>query len=239
LAAALAASLNDGCADAVVARCLDAALVNAACAQGVRQVVALGHGADTRAFRLAWPTGVCLFELGPHDALAHAELAFHSAAIRPAKGLLLRRVPADVSGAAAAGGGWAARLLAAGYIPDRPTAWALQGLHLLPHGALSALLQELGGVAAIGSAVTGELRLPEAAAGVLLAECGFQLEAYAPLRDVAAGLGRAVAAAGGDGRCVFSATKTRLTGVQHERLHDELARAEMEGGEEGFPDAPG
>jgi methyltransferase (TIGR00027 family) len=235
-AQALVARLGAACADVVVARCLDAALLNAACGEGVRQAVVVGHGADTRAFRLLWPSGVCVFELGPHDALAHAELAFHGAAIRPAKGLLLRRVAADVSGADAAGGGWAARLLAAGFLPDRPAAWALQGLHLLQRGALEALLQELGGVAAMGSDVTGEVGLPEAAVRAIAADCGFRLDAYAPLHEVAAGLGREVPPEAT--RALFSATKTRLTGVQHERLQMELQRAEYDEGEEGFADAP-
>ena len=60
----------------------------------------------------------------------------------------------------------------------------------------------------------------------------------APLREVAEGLGRPLPAANGGERAVFSATKTRLTGVQHERLQEELERAEVEGGEEGFADAP-
>ena len=101
------------------------------------------------------------------------------------------------------------------------------------------LSSELGGVAAMGSAVTGEVRLSDAAAlGTLLAQCGFQLDAAAPLREVAEGLGRPLPAANGGERAVFSATKTRLTGVQHERLQEELERAEVEGGEEGFADAP-
>ena len=236
---ALAPRASADCADVVVARCLDAALLNAACADGVRQVVVVGHGADTRALRLLWPTGTCVFELGPHDALAHAELVFHRLAVRPAKGVLQRRVPADVSGAAAAGDGWAERLLAAAFLPDRPTAWGLQGLHLLQPGAREALLQELGSVAAMGSSVTGEAPASaEAQLRNLLAACGFQLDAMAPLSEVAASLGRLLPDAGDESRAIFSATKTRLTGVQRERLQAEMERAELEGGEEGFNDAP-
>ena len=238
-AQSLSQLLEPTCSSVVVARCLDAALLNAANADGTRQLAVVGHGADTRAFRLSWPVGVRLFELGPHDALAHAELAFHGQGIRPNKSMLLRRVPADVSGKAALGNGWASRLLAAGFMPDEATAWALQGVHLLQPCAVEALLVELGSVAAIGSVATGEAALPEMQLRTLLAQCGFQLEACEPLPDVAAALGRELPSTGSDGeRVLFSARKTRLTGVQHERLQAELQRAEDESGEEGFGDAP-
>ena len=204
----------------------------------------VGHGADTRAFRLLWPAGVRLFELGPHDALAHAELTFHSQGIRPEKSILLRRVAADVSGTAASGGGWESRLLAAGFKPDEATAWAVQGTHLLHPRAVETLFSELGSVAAIGSVVTGECALPEPQLRTLLAQCGFQFEACESVLDVAAGLGRELLSGGtGDNartnaHLLFSARKTRLTGVQHNRMQTELQRAEDESGEEGFPDAP-
>jgi len=238
-AQSLSTLLEPSCSCVVVARCLDAALLNAACADGVRQVVVVGHGADTRAFRLAWPAGMRVFELGPHDALAHAELTFHGHAIRPDKSILLRRVSADVSGSACFGNGWAVRLCTAGFMADQATAWALQGLHLLQPCAVEALFQELGSVAAIGSVATGEIALPEVQLRILLAQCGFQLDACERLSDVAASLGRELPSPDSEGaRTLFSAHKTRLTGVQHERLQAEMRRAEGEDGEEGFGDAP-
>jgi len=240
----LAEALEPSCSSVVVARCFDAALLNAASLDGIRQLAVVGHGADTRAFRLLWPAGVRLFELGPHDALAHAELTFHSQGIRPEKSILLRRVAADVSGTAASGGGWESRLLAAGFKPDEATAWAVQGTHLLHPRAVETLFSELGSVAAIGSVVTGECALPEPQLRTLLAQCGFQFEACESVLDVAAGLGRELLSGGtGDNartnaHLLFSARKTRLTGVQHNRMQTELQRAEDESGEEGFPDAP-
>ena len=239
-AQALADGLEPSCLSVVVARCLDAALLNAASVDEVRQLAVVGHGADTRVFRLLWPAGVRLFELGPHDALAHAELTFHGQGIRPEKSILLRRVAADVSGSAASGGGWDSRLLAAGFKPDEATAWAVQGAHLLQPHAVEALFSELGGVAAIGSVVTGECALPEPQLRTLLAQCGFQFEACESVLDVAAGLGRQLSSAGSEdgAHLLFSARKTRLTGVQHDRMQAELQRAEDESGEEGFADAP-
>jgi len=45
----------------------------AACADGFRQVVLLGAGLDTRAFRLDWPAGVRLFELDLPELCAFKE----------------------------------------------------------------------------------------------------------------------------------------------------------------------
>ncbi len=225
--------------EAVVARAFDAALLNAVQAEDVRQGVVLGHGGDTRAYRLPWPTGVRVFELAPFDAVAHAELAFARVGVRAAKGVLLRRIAADVSTTHAAGTGWTQPLLSAGFMADRTSTWALQGLHLLQPGALTALLLEVGDVAAVGSTLTGEVRLHDAerSLGALLASAGFQLEAWAPVQEVAAGLGRAVGACEPP-RALFSATKTRVTGRQHDEMRAELQRAEGEAGEEGFADDP-
>jgi methyltransferase (TIGR00027 family) len=49
-------------------------LLASACREGRRQVVLLGAGLDVRAFRLAWPPGVRLFELDTADILDHKDL---------------------------------------------------------------------------------------------------------------------------------------------------------------------
>ena len=230
-ATALAERCGDCAAEVVAARCLDTALMEAVApvdgSPGLRQVVALGYGADTRPLRLPWPQGVCFYELGPHAALAHAELSLLASAAQAPR---LRRVAAD----AAPGVAWAPQLLAAGYMPDRPGAWALQGLHRLGSEEVAATLQEVGSLAALGSSVTGEAALPEAPLSALLAAAGFRLDAWAPLGEVAASLGRQVEA---PGRVVFAATKARFTGVQEERLREQLHFHESETSEEGFEEA--
>jgi len=58
------ALLPDGAADflAIRTRFFDDE-AQAACAAGIRQLVLLGAGLDSRAFRLDWPPGVRLFEV--------------------------------------------------------------------------------------------------------------------------------------------------------------------------------
>jgi methyltransferase (TIGR00027 family) len=209
-------------------------LLNAVREPELRQVVVLGWGGDTRAYRLPWPPSVRLFELAPFDAVAHAELAFARAGVRAAKGLLLRRVAAEDSL------GWTERLLAAGFMPDRTSAWALQGLHTLSREALLEVMLEVGEAAAVGSSLVGEVLLQDAETGLgaMLAGAGIQLQSWAPLQEVGASLGRTLVPEE-QPRALFSAAKTRVTGRQFEAMREELQRAEGDDiGEDGFADAP-
>jgi methyltransferase (TIGR00027 family) len=93
-----------------------------ACAAGVRQVVLLAAGLDSRAFRLGWPAGVRLFELDLPEVFGFkdAVLAEHGAV--PA----CARVPVPVD----LREDWAQPLGAAGFDPQKPTAWVAEGLML-------------------------------------------------------------------------------------------------------------
>jgi len=93
-----------------------------ACAAGVRQVVVLAAGLDSRAFRLTWPAGLRFFELDLPEVFEFKEsvLAAHGAAA----GCTRTAVPADLRG------DWPEPLRAAGFDPARPTAWLVEGLML-------------------------------------------------------------------------------------------------------------
>ncbi|GAA1641516.1 SAM-dependent methyltransferase [Saccharothrix algeriensis] len=104
----------------------------AAAMAGVRQVVVLGAGLDTRAYRLAWPAGVRLFEVDTADVLDFK------------RDVLRRRGAATQCGHAAVAadlrGDWAIPLLAAGMRPAEPTAWLLEGLLIYLSAAEAAHL---------------------------------------------------------------------------------------------------
>lgn len=89
-----------------------------ALAQGVRQVVLLAAGLDTRAYRLGWPAGARVFELDLPDLLAFKRAALADA--RPGCGHVT--IPVDLRE------DWPAALAAAGYRDDVPTAWVVEGL---------------------------------------------------------------------------------------------------------------
>ena len=143
--------------------------LRAAVDAGIRQVVVLGAGLDTRAFRLDWPQGVDWFELDLPDVLAfkHLVLDEQHASAR------CRRV----SIAADVGGEWASVLALAGLDADAPTAWLAEGLlvyldaataeHVLSvatslSAAGSRIAVERGDVAGHVSALGGDERPDEA-----------------------------------------------------------------------------
>jgi methyltransferase (TIGR00027 family) len=95
-------------------------LITDACAGGCRQVVLLGAGFDTRAFRLPWPPGVRCFELDTRDVLDVKEQILTAQHAVP--GCERITVAGDLRG------DWPAALRAAGLRPDEPTAWVAEGL---------------------------------------------------------------------------------------------------------------
>ena len=91
-----------------------------AAAAGCRQVVLVGAGLDTRAFRFDWPAGLRWFELDLPDVLAFKQRVLDGAAAT-AK-CERTALAADLSG------DWAADLRAAGFDPSGATAWLAEGL---------------------------------------------------------------------------------------------------------------
>jgi methyltransferase (TIGR00027 family) len=119
-------------------------LILAACADGTRQVVLLGAGFDTRAFRLAWPPGVRCFELDTPDVLDSKEQVL--TAQHAAPGCARVTVPGDLRD------DWPAALRSAGLRPDQPTVWVAEGLlvYLSPDD-VDQLLDRVTSLSAPGS----------------------------------------------------------------------------------------
>jgi methyltransferase (TIGR00027 family) len=90
----------------------------AAGASGIRQVVLLAAGLDTRAFRLAWPADVTLFEADLPDVLAFKHSVLADARPRCARTAVAVDLRND----------WATDLTSAGFDPGLPTAWLVEGL---------------------------------------------------------------------------------------------------------------
>ncbi|HLG71890.1 MAG TPA: SAM-dependent methyltransferase [Chloroflexota bacterium] len=96
-------------------------VVTSALMAGCRQVALVAAGLDTRAFRLDWPAGVRLFELDMADVFEFKErvLQEHDAEARCERHI----VAADLRDA-----GWPDALRAAGFTPDQPAVWLVEGL---------------------------------------------------------------------------------------------------------------
>ena len=111
---------------------------------GCRQVVLLGAGMDSRAYRLDWPPGVRLFELDTAEPLGFKESVLRNErAVARCERLT---VPVDLRD------DWPAALAAAGHDPALPTAWIAEGLLIyLPQDDVQRLLERVGGLSAPGS----------------------------------------------------------------------------------------
>jgi methyltransferase (TIGR00027 family) len=111
---------------------------------GIRQVVLLAAGLDTRAYRLPWAAGTNVFELDLPAVLAGKEGALEAAGATPACDR--RAVGADLAG------DWAAALLPAGMDRVSPTAWLVEGvLFYLSREAIDRVLDDVTSLSAPGS----------------------------------------------------------------------------------------
>jgi methyltransferase (TIGR00027 family) len=115
-----------------------------ACQAGCRQVVLLAAGLDARAFRLAWPPEVELFEVDLPEVLAFKG---HVLAAMSATAFCRRvTVPADLRG------DWPRALVTAGFRSEVPTAWLLEGILMyLNEDERDRLLDRVTALSAPGS----------------------------------------------------------------------------------------
>ncbi len=102
----------------------------------VRQIVLVGAGMDTRAFRLAWPAGTTIYELDQAAVLESKERVLEAAGVRP--GCRRSVIHADLTQP------WTRPLLEAGYAPTERSGWLLEGfLFYLPSETVPALLGQV------------------------------------------------------------------------------------------------
>lgn len=116
---------------------------------GVRQIVILASGLDSRAYRLPWPDGTVVFEIDQPKVLEYkaAALAEHGAEPTAQRHEVAVDLRQD----------WPAALKAAGFDPARPTAWLAEGLLMyLPAEAQDRLFEQITELSAPGSRVSAE-----------------------------------------------------------------------------------
>lgn len=118
---------------------------------GARQVVLLGAGLDTRAFRLAWPQHTTVYELDQPDVLSfkRAVLADLGATPRVAH----RSIGVDLRD------DWAMPLVADGFDATAPSTWLAEGVLLyLPSAAERRMIDTVDRLAVPGSAMAYEVK---------------------------------------------------------------------------------
>lgn len=112
---------------------------------GIRQVVLMAAGMDSRAFRLAWPGGTALWELDQGALLDEKERILAAAGAVP-------RCDRRPIGVDLERDDWPGRLRAAGFQPAIPSAWLAEGFFAyLERAAVARVLADMASLAAPGS----------------------------------------------------------------------------------------
>jgi methyltransferase (TIGR00027 family) len=117
-----------------------------AAAAGVRQAVILAAGLDTRAYRLAWPSGTVVFEIDQPQVIEFKTRTLADLGASPA--VKRKTVAVDLRD------DWVGALRDNGFDSDRPTAWIAEGLlGYLPPDAQDRLFDNITALSSAGSRI--------------------------------------------------------------------------------------
>jgi len=120
-----------------------------ATAAGIRQVVILASGLDSRVYRLDWPSGTTVYEIDQPKVLEYKASTLSEHGVRPSAER--REVPMDLRF------DWPKALREAGFDASKPTAWLAEGLLMyLPADAQDRLFEQITELSAPGSRVAAE-----------------------------------------------------------------------------------
>lgn len=121
---------------------------------GIRQVVNLGSGLDTRSYRLFWPPGTRVFEIDQPHVIEFKTVTLADHGVEPTTDLCA--VPIDLRQ------DWPTALRRVGFDPNRATAWIAEGLlPFLSPDTQDRLLDNITGLSVAGSQLATERWRPE------------------------------------------------------------------------------
>jgi methyltransferase (TIGR00027 family) len=116
---------------------------------GIRQVVILASGLDSRAYRLQWPVGTTVYEIDQPKVLEYKTATLAAQGVSPTA--VRRAVPMDLRF------DWPNALREAGFDASAPTAWLAEGLLMyLPANAQDRLFEQITELSAPGSHIAAE-----------------------------------------------------------------------------------
>lgn len=120
-----------------------------AAAAGIRQIVILASGLDSRAYRIEWPHGTTVFEIDQPKVLEYKAATLAANDVRPRA--TLHQVPVDLRN------DWPAALRDNGFDAGASTAWLAEGLLMyLPADAQDLLFDRVTAISAAGSRIAAE-----------------------------------------------------------------------------------
>ncbi|KAM6558360.1 hypothetical protein CsatA_027599 [Cannabis sativa] len=206
-------------------------------ADGLKQVVLLTDGMDTRPYRLRWPTLTRIFDISPDRIFKEATEKLQGNGAKLPKGCLLRHIPLESSNIQQT-------LCADGFNGNRSSIWAIQGLPVMTLSSFEEILITVSGLATKGCLFLGvlpaqvvetnigdESSIRERMEKVFLSN-GFRVEMIKH-EDVARSFGKLVAS-GNYKTVLFVAEQLRFSDDQMETWRSEFQRLDEEGDEEGF-----
>ncbi|MGW0790411.1 class I SAM-dependent methyltransferase [Streptomyces sp. NPDC002911] len=133
-------------------RVLDDFLIQSVRTAAARQVVLLGAGLDSRAYRLDWPPGCVIFEIDREGVLAFKHKVLSGTSATPKA----TRIPIPIDLRA----DWVAALTDAGFDAAAPSVWLAEGLlFYLPAAAETYLIDTVDRLSTGGSALAFEVKL--------------------------------------------------------------------------------
>jgi methyltransferase (TIGR00027 family) len=117
---------------------------------GIRQVVNVGAGLDTRGYRLTWPAHCTLYEVDRPEVLWFKASTLTAVGVAPV--VRVRTVGIDLRE------DWPTALQANGFDAAQPTAWLAEGLLIgyLPAAAQDRLLDDITDLSATGSRLVAD-----------------------------------------------------------------------------------
>ncbi|RDY08807.1 hypothetical protein CR513_06927, partial [Mucuna pruriens] len=204
---------------------------------GLKQLVLLTDGMDTRPYRLNWPTSTIIFDISPASVFKIAAEKLKGFGAKMPKGCIFYHIPLESSDIEQA-------MQFKGYNGNRPSIWALQGFPMMTVANFEEVLSMISSLAMKGSLFVGELPawLVETDIEIksntrqwvdkLFMSKGFRVEII-NYEGVAESYGKDFAS-GHYNNILFVAEQLLHSDDQMESWRREFQRVENEGDEEGF-----
>ncbi|KMT06060.1 hypothetical protein BVRB_7g163850 [Beta vulgaris subsp. vulgaris] len=205
----------------------------------LKQVVLLTDGADTRAYRLTWPSSTLIFNISPDRIYCEVSQKLRDIGAQISRSCLLLHVSLESSDIQEV-------LQKKGFNGNRPSIWALQGLPLMTLTSFEDILTVVSSLAIKGSLLIGEIPVwlaetefklktgQEEWMHKLFMRHGFQVHVI-DCEDVARSLSKDLSRETSSSM-LFVAEHLRFSDDQMETWRREFQRTEEEGDEEGFED---